>query len=104
MHTTYKHDPDHAELLQSMHTLMDNNYHGIPGAGDCDCFVIAATACFIASRNRCEIVLVGNKPDQFTHVYNTVYYSGAMVPFDLTQPTFATERPYKYKKIFEIQK
>lgn len=103
MHTVYKHDPKDAELLQSMHTLMDDNYHGISGAGDCDCFTIAATACFIASGNRCEIVLVGNMPGTFTHIYNRVYYAGSMVPFDLTQPNFATERKYNFKKVIEVQ-
>jgi hypothetical protein len=41
----YKNDPPGIELLQSFPSLMNDNYWGIPGAGDCDCFTIAALAC-----------------------------------------------------------
>lgn len=95
-------DPRGIELLQTFQTMMLNNYHGIPGAGDCDCFTIAATSCFIASGNRCEIILAGNYSDEFTHIYNRVYYGGTYVGFDLTEPFFAYERPYKIKKVFSV--
>jgi len=41
----YKNDPPGVELLQSVQTLIENNYWGIPGAGDCDCFSILVLTC-----------------------------------------------------------
>lgn len=86
-----------------MQTLFENNYHGISGAGDCDCFVITATACFIVSGLPCQIVLAGNKPDSYTHIYNRVKDFQEWINFDLTNPHFDTERAYKYKKIFDVE-
>ena len=37
---TYHNDPPGVELLQTVPTLFENNWWGIPGAGDCDCFSI----------------------------------------------------------------
>ena len=102
MSTTYKNDPRGVELLQTFQTMMLNNYHGIPGAGDCDCFTIAATACFLASNNRCEIILAGQYNDEYSHIYNRVFYGGNYTAFDLTQPIFGSERNYKYKKVFSV--
>jgi len=82
--------------------MMLSNYHGTPGAGDCDCFTIAATACFLVSGNRCEIVLAGNYNNEFTHIYNRVLYGGGFVGFDLTENFFGYERPYNYKKVFSV--
>ena len=45
---TYKNDPPGTELLQSVPTLFKNNYWGISGAGDCDCFSILVLAMCVA--------------------------------------------------------
>ena len=99
----YVNDPNDAELLQSFQTLMLNNWHGIPGAGDCDCFTIAATSCFIVSGIPCEIVLAGNTKGEPTHIYNYCKYAGSWIAFDLTEPHFAQERYYRHKQIFRIE-
>ena len=100
--TTYKHDPPGVELLQSMQTLFLDNYWKIPGAGDCDCFTIAYSACMIAVNIPVQIVLAGRKPDEFTHVYNYVRLYGDVMPADLTNGEFGSERDYPYIKIIKI--
>jgi len=82
---------------------MLDNWHGMPGAGDCDCFTIAATSCFIVNSIPCEIVLAGNVKDEPTHIYNYCKYGNNWIAFDLTEPNFGQERPYKYKEILKIQ-
>ena len=57
---TYKNYPPGIELLQSFPSLMNDNYWGIPGAGDCDCFTIAALACAAARSIPARAVIVGN--------------------------------------------
>jgi hypothetical protein len=99
---TYKNDPPGIELVQSMQTLFENNYYGVPGMGDCDCFTTTYTACCIAARVPVCIVLAGRKKNQFVHIYNAVKYLGEWVPADLTQPTFNDERYYAYKKYLLI--
>jgi len=94
--TTYKNDPRDIELLQTMQTLFNKNYHGIPGAGDCDCFTITAGACFIRCGWNYDIVLVGRDKRNPVHIYTLVYFKNKPYVFDLTNPKFNTERPYKY--------
>lgn len=92
--TVYKLDPPGVELLQSFPTLMERNYWGIPGAGDCDCFTIAATSCAIVLNMPCKIVLTGREPGRAVHIYNEICGK----PFDLTQPYYGSERFYPYKQ------
>ena len=99
---TYKSDPIGIELLQSFPTLMGNNYWGMPGYGDCDCFTIAYTSICIVKGWPCKIVLAGHKAGEFSHIYNLVMYAGEWVEADLTQPTFASARPYKNYKIILV--
>jgi transglutaminase-like putative cysteine protease len=94
--TTYKLDPKGIELLQSMPTLFEDNYWGLPGAGDCDCFSIAYAACMNVINIPCKFVLAGREPGQFVHVYCIIFYRGAWYPVDLTNAEFGTERNYKY--------
>lgn len=101
--TRYKHDPPGVELLQSMQTLLtDANYWGIPGAGDCDCFTIAYTACMKAVNIPVKIVLAGRRKNEFVHVYNVVRLYGEDIPADLTNAEFGTERPYLYHREIKI--
>lgn len=99
----YVNDPNDAELLQSFQTLMTNNWHGLPGAGDCDCFTIAATSCLIVSNIPCEIVLAGDVYDEPTHIYNYCKYGSGWIAFDLTEPNFGEERYYKHKQVYRIK-
>lgn len=94
---TYKSDPSGTELLQSVPTLFENNYHGIRGAGDCDCFVILWLAmCKVHGWNDNKIVLAGRNKINPVHIYCTIRYGNETFNADLTQPYFNTIRPYKY--------
>lgn len=97
--TTFQHDPKDTELLQSMQTLMTaNNYHGLEGAGDCDCFVIAITACALVKGWFCEIVLAGRNNRYPVHIYNRV----ELYVFDLTEKVLGRERYYKWTQTIEV--
>lgn len=94
-HTTYRDDPPNTELLQSPKSLFENNYWGVPGTGDCDCFTILLIASLLAmgaDRNSIEIVLAGDKRTIPKHIYIT--YKGK--PMDLTNAFFNYERDYPY--------
>jgi hypothetical protein len=94
--TYYKNDPQNIELLQSMQTLFEDNYHDIKGAGDCDCFVITSCACFIRNGWKFKICLVGREKKAPVHIYTLVNFKGKEIPFDLTNAHYGEERPYKY--------
>jgi len=93
----YKNDPQGIELLQTAQTLFDNNFHGIRGAGDCDCFTILAVACFVVNGwNDCYIVLAGRTKVAPSHIYCGVKYNGKDYTFDLTQSFINSKRFYKF--------
>jgi hypothetical protein len=99
---TYVNDPDGIELLQSMRTLFsDRNRHGIYGAGDCDCFTIAALASLYVKGygNGLGIYLTGRSKNAPSHIYAAIY----KVPFDLTNEKFNEERYYPYKQHIPVK-
>lgn len=99
LRTTYKNDPAGRELFQSLETLLDHNKHGIPGAGDCDCFTIAALATLIANGfTDVGIVLAGRNPFCAKHIYAYVVDKGQRHVFDLTNKVYDYERFYPYKQ------
>jgi hypothetical protein len=99
LRTTYKKDPPGTELFQTLQTLFDNNFHGIPGAGDCDCFTIAGLATLIANGfTDCGILLAGRNPFCAVHIYVYGNRNGKRYYFDLTNRTFDYERYYPYKQ------
>jgi len=102
-HTTYRNDPPGVELLQSMPTLMHNNYYGIPGAGDCDCFTIAAVACCKVENIPVRIVIVGNTEKNPTHVYAEVMDGGRWVAFDLCSPFYGETKKYRYLSRIKVK-
>ena len=100
--TTYEPDPDKNEVLQRFQTLVgENNFHGTPGAGDCDCFTIAALASFHAlGFKNPVIVLVGRNKKYPCHIYAGLEMPGhKYLPFDLTEGEIGHERYYPYKQI-----
>jgi len=102
--TRFKHDAPNEETLQTAQTLFDNNVHGQSGAGDCDCFTILATACFIAQGwGDIQIILAGRDRRTPVHIYNRLKFDGETINFDLTEPYYNTERQYKYKQILPIR-
>lgn len=97
--TFYKNDFTGVELLQSLPTLLtENNRHGIKGAGDCDCFTIAALTILIANGFKENyIYLVGRSKMAPVHIYCSTVYNGKEYYMDLTNPKFNTIRKnYKY--------
>ncbi|MEI8136127.1 MAG: hypothetical protein WCH21_02265 [Bacteroidota bacterium] len=95
--TTYKNDPQGIELLQTLPTLLDNNFHGISGAGDCDCFTISICALLIANNfKNINICLVGRSKTTPVHIYVVVYKKGKRIVLDLTNKAPNIERPYPY--------
>jgi len=95
----YKRDPRGTELLQSFPTLINNNYYGISGAGDCDCFTIAAVAACMAQRwpgAEVWIKLAGRNKQYPVHIWSGVDYKGQSHALDLTNPIPNYERKYPY--------
>jgi hypothetical protein len=98
----YKKDPKGIELLQTVQTLMSkNNYHGKPGAGDCDCFTILVLASNIhLDFGPQQVALVGKSKISPSHIYSLVYdeEKNKMCAMDLTNPYYCMERSYPYKQ------
>lgn len=99
----YHSDPPGVELLQTVQTLFDNNYWGIRGAGDCDCFSILFLAMCVANGfNDQEIVLAGRSKSIPVHIWTRVKYNGKWYDADLTQTYFNTTRNYPYTQYLRI--
>jgi len=99
----YKHDPPGVELLQSVPTLFTNNYHGISGAGDCDCFSILVLAmCAVHGWNEQRIVLAGRTKLAPVHIWTQVQYNGTWFNMDLTNKYFNVARKYKYVQFLPV--
>ena len=100
---TYKNDPQGTELLQTAETLLENNYWGIPGAGDCDCFTILVLACCIVNGwNDQKIVLCGRSKIAPVHIYSMVKYKGKYICMDLTNAYINIERKYEFKQYLKV--
>lgn len=99
---TYKRDPKNIELLQSAQTLLsNNNWHGKPGYGDCDCFVILSLAClYCMGYKDLYVIIAGNTTYNPSHVYTGIgQYGNTYTPFDLTENFINDERKYKFKQV-----
>jgi len=98
----YRNDPPGVELLQSFPSLMNDNYWGTPGAGDCDCFTIAALACAAARDIPARVVIVGNNAEAPTHIYCQYLVNGRYIDFDLVSSDYGTTKPYKYRQTLKL--
>ncbi len=94
----YVNDPHGLELFQSYQTLFYNNWHGKPGAGDCDCFTLATAAVATVSNLPFQIVLAGRTKTAPVHIYTEV--DGLIV--DLTRPRINDARHYPILQKFEL--
>lgn len=102
----YKLDPDRTELIQSMPTLIKNNYWGLSGAGDCDCFsVCMAASCLVQKWPGAKvwIKLCGRNKMNAVHIYTGVDKDGKEYALDLTNKIPLKERPYPYKQKIYIK-
>lgn len=102
---TYKRDTTGRELVQTLPTLFERNVHGIPGAGDCDCFTVAGLSCLLANGFRdLYVVIAGRTANAPSHIYGAVKYRGKIFPFDLTNTYFGMERKtYGYKQTLPLR-
>lgn len=99
----YERDTPGIEQIQSVGTLFENNIHGIPGAGDCDCFTTLTIAMLLASGenpNDINIYLQGNKKKYPSHILTE--FKGIYI--DFTQPMYNTKRNYNYFDVVTIKK
>jgi hypothetical protein len=97
----YEHDAEKIEQIQSVGTLFENNIHGRPGAGDCDCFTVFGIAMLDASGHNLKdtkIILQGNQSGAPSHIF----FAHKDKIFDFTEPTFNTCRQYKFYQILDI--
>jgi hypothetical protein len=101
--TTYKADGGN-ELFQTAETLLENNVHGIPGAGDCDCFTILLLACLAArGYKNIGIVLVGRSPKNAVHIYVYVKEGNRTEFLDMTNNSYNYERFYPFKQLIPFK-
>ena len=104
----YKNDPPGIELLQTLPTLIKDNYYGVAGMGDCDCFCIAAlTTAFVQNWPRSTqyyIVLAGRNPKNAVHIWVEIEYNGKNYIIDLTNPLPGQKRPYPITQRLLINK
>ncbi len=99
--TRYKNDPRGIELLQTLPTLLTNNWHGVNGTGDCDCFTISALTLLTANGfKNLYVVLVGRSSKIPVHIYCGYIdkFDGTFKVFDLTNNNFDVERNYPFKQ------
>lgn len=102
VNTIYKNDPNGIELIQSAGTLFENNYHGIRGAGDCDCFTVLCLGCLSVLNYKTGILLFKNG-QQFTHITAALIDDQERpIAFDLTANNYAELRKYKKIEFLEM--
>jgi hypothetical protein len=98
---TYRDDPPGIELIQSMPSLFLNNYYGVPGMGDCDCFTVTACASMIALGMQTGYTIYGN--GQYpTHIAADCYENGVRTIFDLVAPDLGMVKNYRWYKSFVL--
>lgn len=102
--TQFHRDPPGIELLQTAKTLFENNYHGIPGAGDCDCFtVLSLASLYSIGKTNLFTIVAGQSEKSPSHIYAGFFENGTFYDFDLTTDYFNLSRPYKYRKILKTK-
>ena len=91
----YKNDPKNIELLQTLPTLLEDNFHNSSGAGDCDCFSIGLITLMIAQGwDDINVVLAGRTRKSPVHIWVEVKWKGNWYTMDLTNREFNKERFY----------
>jgi hypothetical protein len=101
--TVYHKDPPRTELIQTVPTLFDNNYWGIPGAGDCDCFTVLTLAVCVANGwNNNEIILKGRSTKNPAHIYSSTVFDGKKYTLDLTNTYINIERKYPLTQYLKV--
>jgi len=106
---TYKNDPELEELFQTVGTLLENNFHGYSGHGDCDDATIYCLAVMLLSGFECGIVLAGRTQNRATHIYAYGVENGQKKILDLTTSEFNKEggsKNYNFRQYipFKISK
>jgi hypothetical protein len=100
--TTYTNDPEEVELVHGPKSLFTDNYHGKPGAGDCDDLATLARGCFLAQGRKNYFVVGGNRLGEWAHVWNAVHVgNGLYQPFDLVHDRFGCVFPFNYVRVID---
>lgn len=101
--TTYEPDPKGVELVQTVQTLLDDNWHNKTGAGDCDDLTVLTIACCVVNGfNQNYIFLCGRNKRDAVHIYSGVKYKGKIYTLDLTNTFINQERKYPFCQILEL--
>jgi hypothetical protein len=103
MRTTYIDDPKGIELIQSLPTLLENNFHNVSGGGDCDCTSTAMLTCLQKQKfgKHSWIKLAGRNKLYPVHIWAGVDYREKELSLDLTNKMPNIERKYPYvQKIY----
>jgi hypothetical protein len=101
--TVYQDDPPDTELIQDAKSIFENNYYGIPGMGDCDCFTVLSISALLSrgyKKSDLNIVLAGRHKHTPVHIWLQVQG----IDFDLTEPFFGVKRNYPYLQSINISK
>ena len=98
----YKNDPPGVELIQTVPTLLEDNYHGTPGAGDCDCFTVLTCAIGAINNWKQRIVLCGRTKNGPVHIFSQVFFNGRWQTVDLTARLYDTHKKYKFYQYLPI--
>ena len=99
---TYKNDPPGVELIQTVPTLFENNFYGIPGAGDCDCFTVLTLAIGAVNNWQQRVVLCGRDKKNAVHIFSQVYFNGSWQTVDLTRGLFNAHKKYKFYQFLPV--
>ena len=104
----YTKDTPGVEQIQSVPTLLENNIHGKPGSGDCDCFTVFTISMLLASNYNPKdifIVLQGRKKNLAVHVLTAIKESnGKYYYIDFTEKHPGVKRKYNFIQFVPIKK
>jgi hypothetical protein len=97
----YRHDPPGQELIHSAGALFHDNYHGIPGAGDCDDFSVLGCAVLIAAQKKVGYALFGNDREP-EHISPVFVQGGRWAVWDFVAGAPFEVLPFKWVEFYPL--
>jgi hypothetical protein len=98
----YKNDPPGTELIQTVPTLLDKNFYGYSGQGDCDCFTVLTLSVGAINNWKQRVVLCGRKKNNAVHIFSQVYWNGDWHTVDLTARMYNTHKKYNFYQFLPV--
>ena len=98
----YQNDPPNIELIQTVPTLFENNFHNKSGAGDCDCFTVLTCAIACINNWKQRIVLCGRSRSGAVHIFSQIFWNGNWQTVDLTARLYNVHKKYPFYQYLEI--